>query len=397
MTTLLGLCAGIHQALFRAVDTRLERRNNQKLRESVASNEAVCFRGLDIAEPHVQLECMKQFTDVLAENQHLSLIALPGNGLEGDCMFWLAAALKNASSLKTLLLYGNSFDGNACQVLCVALARHPLAELDLCRNRIDNVGCWCLAEMLKMENRLRCLKLFHNAIGPNGVWVLCEALKTNGCKLEVLELERNPISADGAGYLGEALRVNVSLLSLNLSFDDIQEAGVGHISDALTVNTSLKVLSMPGVWQSIDGLRSIARGMAVNEEVFDIIGLDGEDGETDLSLFDEIQQVLQRNTPRLPYSLLAQSSKDQQDIIDVSLWSMGGDALCTLQFVMQCSIENMVRSIKDEIIKRTTKSLFVRLRLLVIQSRAVSAWPFSGRLSAGRICSGTFACRCCSR
>ena len=54
------------------------------------------------------------------------------------------------------------------------------------------------------------------------------------------------IGAEGAKYIAEALKVNKTLTSVDLSLNYIDDEGGKAIADALDANKTLKVLNMSG-------------------------------------------------------------------------------------------------------------------------------------------------------
>ena len=56
----------------------------------------------------------------------------------------------------------------------------------------------------------------------------------------MLLLNSNKLSRDGAKYLSKLLVTNVSLSTLDLSYNRIEDEGLQHISQALETNRSLK-------------------------------------------------------------------------------------------------------------------------------------------------------------
>ena len=91
------------------------------------------------------------------------------------------------------------------------------------------------------------MRNLENLIGEKGISTLSQVLKTNTTVTQ-LNLKGNLIDPSGAKLLGEALKVNTSLTDLNLSASKtktpIRALGVKAITDALLTNTTLKTLEL---------------------------------------------------------------------------------------------------------------------------------------------------------
>ncbi|KAK5808356.1 hypothetical protein F5H01DRAFT_61074 [Linnemannia elongata] len=77
------------------------------------------------------------------------------------------------------------------------------------------------------------------SFGPNEV----EALKINST-LVVLELRYNPIGDNGAQALSDAIKINSTLTSLDLHSNLIGENGVVTLSDAVKTNSTLTYMDV---------------------------------------------------------------------------------------------------------------------------------------------------------
>ena len=120
--------------------------------------------------------------------------------------------------------------------------------------------------------KTRELILSKNEIGDAEVAVLAEILRVNNKVLESLALEGNPIGNFGAECLAEALMTNTTLRSLGIYFKkprsrreiSIRADGAGHIARALKVNTSLLTLDLNGNKIGDRGATEIARALLEN-------------------------------------------------------------------------------------------------------------------------------------
>ncbi|KAG0341474.1 hypothetical protein BG000_008974, partial [Podila horticola] len=101
-------------------------------------------------------------------------------------------------------------------------------------------GAQALAEALKINLTLTTLNFWNNSIGDNGARALAKALKTNST-LTTLNLAGNSIGDIGALELSEALRTNSTLTTLELQNNPIGDGGarlLRQVSQAITSPTT---------------------------------------------------------------------------------------------------------------------------------------------------------------
>ena len=129
----------------------------------------------------------------------------------------LAVALHHNSTLKRLLLSGNSISDDGAVALAKALHHNStLKRLDLDKNSISDDGTVALAEALHHNSTLKRLRLSNNSISDDGAVALAQALCHNST-LKVLRLSgNNNIGKKGTHQLIESLAVNKSISYLHL-------------------------------------------------------------------------------------------------------------------------------------------------------------------------------------
>ena len=91
---------------------------------------------------------------------------------------------------------------------------------------------------MKVNNTLVSLDISSWGISDAGAATLAEALAVNS-KLTSMSLYGNPCDDAGARALGEALKVNNTLTALDLSETEFGTAGTQALAEALTINTTL--------------------------------------------------------------------------------------------------------------------------------------------------------------
>jgi hypothetical protein len=113
----------------------------------------------------------------------------------------------------------------------------------LYNNSIGAAGAKDLSEALKVNSTLATLNLSFNSIGAAGAKDLSAALKANST-LVTLSLMMNSIGAAGAKDLSAALKENSMLATLNLWNNSIGDAGAKDLSAALKENSTLVTLNL---------------------------------------------------------------------------------------------------------------------------------------------------------
>ncbi|GCB78006.1 hypothetical protein scyTo_0019349 [Scyliorhinus torazame] len=91
-----------------------------------------------------------------------------------------------------------------------------IEELNLSTCGIQVEG---IHELELVLHKLKILRLNENRIGDGGAKRLSDVLKKEDCKIQILELKSNSLTDDCVKHLVSALRVNRSLMQLDLSND----------------------------------------------------------------------------------------------------------------------------------------------------------------------------------
>ncbi|KAJ8607622.1 hypothetical protein CTAYLR_005768 [Chrysophaeum taylorii] len=150
-----------------------------------------------------------RLAEALGKNTALRRIGLGRNGISDDGAAAIAASLKKNILLKELYLHSNNIsDDGAAELATVS----TLDCLGLQKNLIGDAGAVAFAEHLRCSN-LRKLLLAHNRIGDEGARALATALGSSNCKLELLNLQGNPISESAqANLLRKAASLSLRIL-----------------------------------------------------------------------------------------------------------------------------------------------------------------------------------------
>eukprot|EP00002_Diphylleia_rotans_P016133 TRINITY_DN3134_c0_g1_i2.p1 TRINITY_DN3134_c0_g1~~TRINITY_DN3134_c0_g1_i2.p1 ORF type:complete len:348 (+),score=71.92 TRINITY_DN3134_c0_g1_i2:272-1315(+) len=140
-------------------------------------------------------------------------------------------SLEDSASLAQCLRHSVSMGGN-------------LSTLILSHNMIDDDKLRVIATGLLDNPTLTQIDLSHNKIGDRGARALAKVLDSPSCVITHMYLQDNVIHQVGAKALGQALKHNVSLMSLNLRLNHLGDEGGKFIFEGLKSNCTLQLLNM---------------------------------------------------------------------------------------------------------------------------------------------------------
>ncbi|XP_077764627.1 NACHT, LRR and PYD domains-containing protein 3 isoform X6 [Canis aureus] len=142
---------------------------------------------------------------------------------------------RNSLSLTELNLSDNALGDQGVNVLCEML-QHPgcnIRKLWLVNSGLTPGCCPALASMLSTNQKLTHLYLRGNALGDTGVKLLCEGLLHPNCKLQILELDGCSLTSHCCWDLSTLLTSSKSLRELSLGSNDLGDLGVMLLCEVL--------------------------------------------------------------------------------------------------------------------------------------------------------------------
>lgn len=209
--------------------------------ERVVSQVSRSVTELTMTSCNFSKDCLDVFCKLVANENcrllKLNMVQCKMYGVTGDAL-WDAIGLNK--SIKWLMVSSgfhhfnqkhlSALSGNTC-----------LKWLDLSKCHVSSEGLIALAGVIKDSRTLTTVKLSGNAIDAKGGEVLGEVLKINHV-LETLDLSWNLMENDGVKHLAEGLKLNKTLTDLSVVGNSISSAGA--VCDALKVNSSLLTLDL---------------------------------------------------------------------------------------------------------------------------------------------------------
>ncbi|XP_019517980.1 PREDICTED: NACHT, LRR and PYD domains-containing protein 3-like [Hipposideros armiger] len=155
--------------------------------------------------------------------------------LSAACCEPLAQILCSTHSLTRLLLINNKIEDWGLKLLCEGLKQPDcrLKDLALWTCHLTGECCQHLCNALYTNEHLRNLDLSDNALGDEGMQMLCEGLKHPSCKRQTLWLAECHLTDACCGALASVLNIKENLTLLDLSGNDLKDFGVQMLCDAL--------------------------------------------------------------------------------------------------------------------------------------------------------------------
>lgn len=201
---------------------------------------------------------MEPLASLLRRNETLRVLDLVNCGLLDGGLAVLLGGLTGPGanrSLRHLYVGTNGLTERSAPLLADYVANGcALETLHLSCNRLGDAGVEALAGAMKANRSIRRLSLASNLIGPRGAWALATALVDHPT-LELLDLgftkatvavgeNGNFLGDEGARAMAHLLRHSTALRSLDLLHNGISQIGVNALREAMAVNRTLTSLQL---------------------------------------------------------------------------------------------------------------------------------------------------------
>jgi Ran GTPase-activating protein (RanGAP) involved in mRNA processing and transport len=226
----------------------------------------------------------KALAEGLKFNTSLTSIDLQYNRIGDIGATALATGLMGNTSLITINLQDNQIGENGAVALAGAFKNNKcVTTLHLGSNQIGDVGATALAVMLEGNTCLSHISLHRNWIGDVGVAALVGFTSVYGlqkmapCSFvnDIVALRDNRTTSlrlaqnfngikGGLAAVAHVLKVNTSLITLDLQDIQIGELGAVALAKGLNANTSLLMIDLQGNNIGDAGTAALAEGLGVN-------------------------------------------------------------------------------------------------------------------------------------
>jgi len=254
---------------------------------------------LDLSDNGIGVDGANAIAQCLRHNHILQFLDLTGNRITEKGAEELGHALKTNHGVSTLMLADNELGCEGCAAIAVAMRSNvTLTELSLARNNINARGVRQLAEVLKHNTTLSILSLGSNPLGSEGyaAFSMCLAHKTRG--LSKIDLSDTGLDERAMKHLGDGLRENSSILSIDVSKNSIGDTGSVVLGDMLSsvevlhVNSSLSQINASSNKITANGAKRFLEAIQVNGAILD---LDLSGNEIDNKTLDDVENWLKIN------------------------------------------------------------------------------------------------------
>lgn len=235
---------------------------------------------------------------LLGQNGALLNVNLEYNEVGGEGGKATAEALPKCTSLRQLVLRGNAMEDTAGVPIAHAINASSLELLDVssCELGLPSLVAMCMAcessdsklshlymsnmrmrhneaqkgvalgRMLKLNNSLVCLDISKLQLSNDDVGYLVKGLNENST-LKSLSLAGNKLAWQGSTLLANYLRENATLEELDVSANELHDNGAFAFRETLIMNSTLLYLNLSNCGIKDEGLLAIAEGLSANQSL----------------------------------------------------------------------------------------------------------------------------------
>ena len=179
---------------------------------------------------------MTPIVTALLSGHDFDEINLSYNRLGAGAVNELKPLLQSDMRVRALNLAENDIGDAAAQQLCAALKGNAtLEELSLSGNKLGGIGGLAVADLLQSANGLKRLGLSNCELTTEALVALATVLQAND-KLVALDVSRSlpaPLMEEATSHFSRMLKVNASLVELDLSRCGIRAFGLQLLAEEL--------------------------------------------------------------------------------------------------------------------------------------------------------------------
>ena len=207
----------------------------------------------------------------------LKVLCLAHNDITHKGMESVAKIIKSSNNLTHFSVEYNPIGDEGIQLFLLLKFKH-LIQLNISEIKMTEVSTSALSEWCKLNDSLQSLEISYNNITDNGLMRILDNLPG---KLVRLIVKKCWVTYNGAVSIAKLLVINKTLKYLDISKNYFKDDGISAISDSLHVNTTLIQLVARGCMFNSKGAESIARMLQANKTLkyldisYNNIGADG--------------------------------------------------------------------------------------------------------------------------
>ncbi|XP_077327177.1 NACHT, LRR and PYD domains-containing protein 12-like [Lithobates pipiens] len=204
-------------------DFWINRNYSKQLNYCLKTLKRESFRSLYFVDLIVGPECQKLLSPLLHRSRYVGFERCTISST--DCPGEDKAEEEDSSS---------SEDERKCDSLSFLMSlESKFQELRLIGCDVTSSGCDDLRSILINNRNLTKLELSDNNLEDSGIKLLCEGLRDPGCTLQSLRLIRCDVTSSGCDDLRSILINNQSLITLDLSWNNLEDSGMKLLCEGL--------------------------------------------------------------------------------------------------------------------------------------------------------------------
>lgn len=207
---------------------------------------------------------LKPLAEAMLKNTNITELRLTQMDL-GEEMNPLFSVLENNSQITRLILDKNKLVTIMPQMIHSMSTMSNLIELSLIRNKInDDFGEQLINSLSTHNTNLQMLYLSINSIGIKTCQEISKFLLLDECQLTILELQSNQIDDECLQELITGMKVNQTLSYLEIGYNKINTISGILLGEYLKNNTTLSTLNIKQNYLFNEGCGKILEGLAEN-------------------------------------------------------------------------------------------------------------------------------------
>ena len=207
---------------------------------------------------------LKPLAEAMLKNTNITELRLTQMDL-GEEMNPLFSVLENNSQITRLILDKNKLVTIMPKMIHSISKMSNLIELSLIRNKInDDFGEQLINSLSTHNTNLQMLYLSINSIGIKTCQEISKFLLLDECQLTILELQSNQIDDECLQELITGMKVNQTLSYLEIGYNKINTISGILLGEYLKNNTTLSTLNIKQNYLFNEGCGKILEGLAEN-------------------------------------------------------------------------------------------------------------------------------------
>ena len=281
---------------------------------------------------------LKPLAEAMLKNTNITELRLTQMDL-GEEMNPLFSVLENNSQITRLILDKNKLVTIMPQMIHSISTMSNLIELSLIRNKInDDFGEQLINSLSTHNTNLQMLYLSINSIGIKTCQEISKFLLLDECQLTILELQSNQIDDECLQELITGMKVNQTLSYLEIGYNKINTISGILLGEYLKNNTTLSTLNIKQNYLFNEGCGKILEGLAENNNS-NLRSLNLIGNSIDDKVYSSIKNLIDKRktlSDLIPIRIILDCNLISNETIEKI------EALDSLSYGIELSLEGMI-------------------------------------------------------